>query len=153
MSIEQSSTTSNISPDYNEIVRAIDLYIDGFDGRVDKFQECFHPDARITFTNADGRLVSMLIRDCIEEWATYGPYERRILSVTQAGDVASVMLEMHQDPDASSVAAGLYPEMASEGNSWVDIHSLLRIDGKWTDMNKTATHSSRAAGAGVHGVQ
>jgi hypothetical protein len=27
---------------------------------------------------------------------------------------------------------------------WVDIHSLLRIDGTWKIMNKTATHASRA---------
>lgn len=136
------------SPDYENIVKTIDLYIDGFDGHVDKFEECFHPDARMTFT-ADGQLVSIPISDCVEEWATYGPWERRILSVTQAGDVASVMLEMHQDGDAASVVQELYPGRPGERNYWVDIHSLLRIDGKWKDMNKTATHGSRAGWAGA----
>jgi hypothetical protein len=32
--------------------------------------------------------------------------------------------------------------------SWLDIHSLLRIDGGWKIMNKTATHASRADWAG-----
>jgi hypothetical protein len=135
--------------DYDEIVRVVDLYIGGFDGRLDKFEECFHPDARITFTAANGELVSLLIRDCFEEWATYGPWERRILSVTQAGDVASVMLEMHQAPDAASVIDELHPGQPGVRNYWVDIHSLLRIDGEWKDMNKTATHGSRAGWAGA----
>jgi hypothetical protein len=39
----------------------------------------------------------------------------RIVSVIQAGDVASVVLEMHAPNDVS--------------NAWVDIHSLLRFDG------------------------
>jgi hypothetical protein len=30
-------------------------------------------------------------------------------------------------------------------NGWVDLHTLLRIDGAWKIMNKTATHCSRAA--------
>ena len=96
MTVDQSPDAGVNSPDYENIVKTIDLYIDGFDGHVDKFEECFHPDARMTFTAADGQLVSIPISDCVEEWATYGPWERRILSVTQAGDVASVMLEMHQ---------------------------------------------------------
>jgi hypothetical protein len=29
----------------------------------------------------------------------------------------------------------------------VDIHSLLKLDGTWKIMNKTATHASRAAWA------
>ena len=134
MTVDQSSITGVNTPDYDEIVKVVDLYIDGFDGRVDKFEECFHPDARITFTDADGMLFSLPISDCFADWATFGPWERRILSVTQAGDVACVMLQMHRG-------------LPIEENSWVDIHSLLRVNGTWKDMNKTATHSSRSGWA------
>jgi ketosteroid isomerase-like protein len=138
MAVEPSSQPmAESSPDYDDIVRIIQLYVDGFnDSDVNKFREAFHEDARITFTDADGNLSSELLSDLFEEWAA--PWEGvpgdefvlRIVSVTQAGDVASVMLEMHTPNDLS--------------NAWVDIHSLLRIDGVWKDMNKTATHSSRA---------
>ena len=62
--------------------------------------------------------------------------KERILSVVQAGDLASVLLEMHWPNDPVD-------------DAWVDIHSLLRINGVWTDMNKTATHASRAGWAGA----
>jgi hypothetical protein len=32
-------------------------------------------------------------------------------------------------------------------SSWVDFHTLLRIDGVWKITNKTATHATRAAWA------
>jgi hypothetical protein len=31
--------------------------------------------------------------------------------------------------------------------SWVDFHSLLRINGQWKITNKTATHATRAGWA------
>ena len=51
--------------------------------------------------------------------------------MTQAGDVASVLLGFDYKPNLT------------EG--WVDIHSLLKLGGTWKIMNKTATHVSRAA--------
>jgi Putative lumazine-binding len=124
------------TPDHDEIVRVVQLYIDGFnDGDIEKFREAFHPDARITFTDRDGDLASELISDCFEDWTSepgdniYG----RIISVTQAGDVASVLLGFDWKPDLA--------------DGWVDIHSLLKLDGTWKIMNKTATHASRAAWA------
>lgn len=118
-------------------MRVIQLYVDGFNkSDINKFTEAFHEDARITFTDADGELSSALLSDLFEEWAAPwkgvpgDEFVLRIVSVIQAGDVASVVLEMHTPNDPS--------------NAWVDIHSLLRIDGVWKDMNKTATHSSRA---------
>jgi ketosteroid isomerase-like protein len=141
MTIEGSSqATAESAPDYDEIVRVIQLYVDGFNkSDINKFTEAFHEDARITFTDAEGELSSALLSDLFEDWAA--PWEGvpgdefvlRIVSVIQAGDVASVVLEMHTPNDPS--------------NAWVDIHSLLRIDGVWKDMNKTATHSSRAGWA------
>lgn len=124
------------APDRDEIVRAVQLYIDGFnDGDIEKFKAAFHPDARITFTDRDGALASYLIYDCIENWASEPGDDigGRIISVTQAGDVASVLLGFDYKPDLS--------------DGWVDIHSLLKLDGTWKIMNKTATHVSRAAWA------
>jgi len=53
--------------------------------------------------------------------------------LTQAGDVANVILGFDNADDPS--------------DSWVDLHTLLRINGIWKITNKTATHSSRAAWA------
>jgi len=134
--------TAASAPDYDDIVRIIQLYVAGFnESDVSKFRETCHEDARITFSDAAGDLSSELVSDLFEEWAA--PWEGvpgdefvlRIVSVTQAGDgdVACVVLEMHTPNDPS--------------NAWVDIHSLLRIDGVWKDTNKTATHRSRAGWA------
>ncbi len=142
MAVDRSPELIGQAPDYDEIVRVIQLYIDGFnESNIEKFREAFHEDARITFTDADGELSSALLSDCFEDWAA--PWEGvpgdefvlRIVSVIQAGDVASVILEMHTPNDPS--------------NAWVDVHSLLRIGGVWKDMNKTATHSTRAGWAGA----
>ena len=125
------------SPDYDAIVHVVQLYIDGFnDCSVAKFKEAFHENAWIFYTDAQGALHKSLLSDCFEEWAVPHTYRivGRIISVIQAGDVAVVLLGFDNDNGRSS--------------SWVDIHSLLRIDGVWKIMNKTATHNSRAAWAG-----
>ncbi|MGH8861142.1 MAG: nuclear transport factor 2 family protein, partial [Jatrophihabitantaceae bacterium] len=96
------ATAAPPAPDYDEIVRVIQLYIDGFNkSDIGKFRECFHEDARITFTDAEGDLHSDLLSDCFEAWSQ--PWEGvpgdefvlSVLSVTQAGDVACVVLEMY----------------------------------------------------------
>jgi hypothetical protein len=107
------------APDHHAIVRVVQLYVDGFNGLgAEKFREAFHEDAWIA-------------------WATPPPDGRkvtgRIISVTQAGDVANVLLG--------------FDDSRGKARSWVDSHSLLRIDGVWKITNKTATHSSRAGGA------
>ena len=72
--------------DYDEIVRVVQLYIDGFnDNDINKFKEAFHEDA----------------------W---------MLSWDRAADKSA---------------------------GWIDFHNLLRINGVWKIMNKSATHSSR----------
>ena len=87
------TTTTATTPDYDEIVRVVQLYIDGFKGDVDKFKEAFHEDAWIFFTDADGVLHKDLLTDCFERWAAANRHiEGRIISVTQARDVASVLL-------------------------------------------------------------
>src|ERR1700730_14705081 len=82
------------TPDYDEIVRVAQLYIDGWNEYdVAKLKEAFHENAWIFYTNADGILFKDLISNCFE-WAAPGPnrIEGRIISVQQAGDVASVLL-------------------------------------------------------------
>ena len=136
MSLDQASAGAPAAPDYDDIVAVVQLYIDGFnDGDIEKFRAAFHPEARITFTMPDGELVSKLIYDCIEDWASEpgNDIRGRIISVTQAGDVASVLLGFDYLPDLA--------------NGWVDIHSLLKLGDAWKIMNKTATHASRAAWA------
>ena len=93
----------------------------------------------MTYTTADGTFVSELLSDCFEEFpakdgAPEPPFDRRILSATQAEDVASVLLEMHRGSE-------------TEDQTWVDLQSLLRIDAVWKDMNKPATRGSNAGWA------
>jgi hypothetical protein len=128
------TTTTATTPDYDEIVRVVQLYIDGWKGDVNKFKEAFHEDAWIFFTDADGVLHKDLLTDRFEAWAAANRHiVGRVVSVTQAGDVASVLLGFDNTTDPSA--------------SFVDFHALLRIDGIWKITNKTATHSSRAAWA------
>ena len=99
-----------------------------------KFKEAFHEDAWIFFTDAEGGLHTDLLTDRFEAWAAANRHiEGRIISVTQAGDVASVLLG--------------WDNLTDPTHSYVDFHALLRIDGAWKITNKTATHSSRAAWA------
>ena len=115
--------------DYDEIVRTIHLYIDGFNTHdSSKFREAFHKDAWIFYFGKDGKLNNWLLGDkTFQEWANEDgePIQPRIISVNQMGDVANVLLGF--------------------GDEWVDFHNLARIDGVWKITNKTATHSSRVS--------
>jgi hypothetical protein len=53
----------------------------------------------------------------------------RFISVTQVGDAAAVQLSFDAVSDKSA--------------GWIDFHNLLRINGVWKIISKTATHSSR----------
>ena len=117
--------------DYDEIVRVVQLYIDGFnDNDISKFKEAFHEDAWIFFIDAEGHLHKNLISESFEEWAAppSSGIVGRFISVTQVGDAASVHLSFK-----------------GRSNEWLDFHNLLRINGVWKITNKTATHSSRTA--------
>lgn len=112
--------------DYDEIVRVIHLYLDAFnDNDINMFREAFHEDAWILYIDADGTLHKNLISESFERWASPPSWgvRGRIVSVTQMGDAAGVVLLF--------------------GDDWIDFHSLLRINGVWKITNKTATHSSR----------
>jgi hypothetical protein len=126
---------SNRAVDYDEIVRVVHLYTDAFgEGRTAMFVEAFHEDAWIFFTYPDGSFYKSRISDCFEDWAA-APHPQingRIVSVSQAGDIANVLLGFDDINDPT--------------NSWVDSHNLIRVDGVWKITNKTATHTSRAGG-------
>ena len=118
--------------DYDAIVRTVQLYVDGFNNAdIGKFRQAFDENAWIFFIDAGGKLHRNLISEDFERWAS--PPGRRIvarfISVTQAGDAASVQLTFDSADDPAS--------------SWVDFHNLLRVNGVWKITNKTATHSSR----------
>ena len=134
MAVEHLVEPTAAAPDYDEIVRVIGLYIEGFnDSDIEKFREAFHEDAWIFYTDADGKLDNHLIAgEDLAVWSsayTTGDLVGRILSVFQAGDVASVQLVWDGN---------------DEWGKWLDTHALLRIDGVWKITNKTATHYSRA---------
>lgn len=124
--------TAARTDDYDEIVRVMQFYLDGFnDNDVRKFKEAFHEDAWIFYIDADGVLHKNLISESFEEWAAPPSWgvEGRFISVSQAGDAASVQVSF---------------DLASEkSQGWIDFHNLIRINGVWKIMNKTATHSSR----------
>jgi Putative lumazine-binding len=118
--------------DYDKIVLAMQLYIDGFnDNSVSKLMEAFHEDAWIFYIDADGALHKNLISESFEKWATppSSGVVGRIISVTQVGDAAAVQLSFDPTSDKS--------------RGWIDFHNLLRINAVWKITNKTATHSSR----------
>jgi ketosteroid isomerase-like protein len=128
------------APDYEEIVRVVQLYVDAFNEcDINKFREAFADDAWIFFTDRDGALHKDLIADCFAAWTS--PHDDRvygrIISVTQAGDVANVLLGFDNVSETSDPIR----------NSWVDFHSLLRLNGVWKITNKTATHATRAGWA------
>ncbi len=128
------------TPDYDEIVRVVQLYVDGFnDGDVSKFKEAFHEDAWMFFTDRDGVLHKRLLDDNVfTHFAAEGrKVDGRIISVKQAGDIANVLLGWDDIADVPDRSV----------SSWVDFHTLLRLNGVWKIMNKTATHVSRAAWA------
>ena len=131
------------APDYDQIVRVVQLYVDGFnDCDISKFRQAFHEDAWIFFTDPEGDLHKHLLADVFAAWASPPPAKiaGRFISVTQAGDIASVLLGFDDVSDASDPSH-------RRGTSWVDFHTLLRINGVWKITNKTATHGTRAGWA------
>ena len=75
-----------------------------------------------------------MISECFEEWSqpAMSKANGRVISVSQEGDIANVLLGWDRPDDAA--------------NSYVDLHNLIRLDGGCKITNKTATHVSSAAG-------
>lgn len=140
------------APDREELVRVVNLYVNGFGtGTTQGFKEAFHPKARIHFLNPDGSLYGTTDEDWLlwepDEFAGWAssagrPHHSRgqIVKVIQAGDVGGVLVAMGT---GSTVPAPGYDDW------WVDFHTLLRIDGTWRDVSKTASHWSHGGWAGL----
>lgn len=112
--------------DHDGIVAAVQAYVDGFNDRdPKKFKRAFYEDAWMYFIDEAGTLQKRpLDEELFEIWANEGVnFELRVLSVHQMGDAANVALAC--------------------GNEWFDFHNLLKIDGEWKIMNKSASHRSR----------
>lgn len=123
-------TNSSPSLDETAIRGVIQSYVDGWKGAPDKFREAFHPDAWIFFTDATGKEHKGLLADQFDSWASTGwEIDGQIISMHQSGDIATVFLRFDNKsrPEAS----------------YMDIHTLLRVDGSWSIANKTATHIDR----------
>jgi ketosteroid isomerase-like protein len=124
--------TTTDEQDEADIRRTIQLYADGFgSGDTGSFEQAFHDDAWIFYTEADGTLRAERLRpDSFTAWASSPDRATvHVLTITRSGDVANVRLVWRGGP----------PE-----NTFVDMHNLLKIHGVWKITNKTATHVSRA---------
>ena len=124
-------TTDERTPEHDEIVRVVQCYVDAFQGRLDKLQEAFHEDAWILALDAEGGFSKDLISDRFERWAaSHRQVRGRVIQVTQAGEVASVLLGFDNTENLA--------------DSWVDVLALIKLDGVWKITHKSAVHSSRA---------
>ncbi|MFU1518938.1 nuclear transport factor 2 family protein [Vreelandella alkaliphila] len=122
------------APEIDEIKHVVQLYVDGFQGGIEKLEEAFHKDAWIFALDADGALATDLISDRFERWAdSHRAVQSRFIAVTQAGEIASVLLGFDNSENLE--------------DSWVDAVALIKVDGTWKITNKTAAHSTRAAWA------
>jgi hypothetical protein len=122
------------APEIDEIKRVVQLYVDGFQGGMEKLQEAFHKEAWIFALDAEGALATDLISNRFERWAnSQRAVKSRFIAITQAGEVASVLLGFDNSENLE--------------DSWVDVIALVKVDGRWKITNKTAAHSTRAAWA------
>ena len=129
-------TTTSTAPtqaeqqDEADIRRVVQLYADGYgSGETGLFEEAFHEEAWIFYTQADGTPGAERVKPrSFDVWASFPQATIRVLTVTRSGDVANVMLVC---------------DCGSEG-TWLDLHNLLKVHGVWKITNKTATHISRA---------
>lgn len=122
------------APEIDEIKRVVQLYVDGFQGAIEKLQEAFHKEAWIFALDAEGTLATDLISDRFERWAnSQRAVKSRFIAITQAGEVASVLLGFDNSENLE--------------DSWVDVIALLKVQGSWKITHKSAAHSTRAAWA------
>jgi ketosteroid isomerase-like protein len=136
VAVNHPQPTIPAAPDYAEIASVVRDYVDTFnDCDADKARRAFHEDAWIFCLTDDGTLEHELIGNQFDEYASHPDLTvvARIISVIQAGDIASVLLGF----DAQGEPA------------WVDLLNLWRVDGTWQITNKTATHYTRAGWAGA----
>ncbi|WFE70266.1 nuclear transport factor 2 family protein [Halomonas sp. M1] len=109
------TTVVGDAPEIEEIKRVVQLYVDGFQGGREKLEEAFHKDAWIFVLDAEGALATDLISDRFERWAkSRRAVKSRFIAVTQAGEVASVLLGFDNSDNLE--------------DSWVDVIALILIE-------------------------
>jgi hypothetical protein len=120
-----------IAPNQTEIVRMVQLYVDGMrDGDGSKLQQAFHPEAWM-FGSLGSQRFDVPIAALIEMVDGHpvdvdGSYQARVVLVDQVGDAATAVLE--EDGCWGTV-------------SFTNFFSLVHIDGAWTIVNKTFAHT------------
>ncbi len=100
-------------------------------GDPEEFRKVFHPDSRL-FGLVDGKFNTIASGDWIAKMPGKAADDeaqraRKILLVDVAGDMALVKVELD------------YPKV-----KFTDYLSMLKIDGKWTVVNKTYTGTRKA---------
>jgi hypothetical protein len=126
--------------DYDAISKVIHTYIEGAkNGDVGLLREAFHPEARLFGAMKDGTRYDLDMKKFFKDSAAMplnshgGHYRARLVSVQQFGPSAVAILA--EDGCWGAV-------------SFVDIFSLNQINGGWTIVNKTFTHTGGKAPAG-----
>ena len=121
---------TDVIHDHDEIVRVLELYIDGASrGDAAKLWTAFHADARMFGQLAGARVdipISEFVAMAVGQPADTGTYRGRVLSVTQVGDAA---------------AAVVAEEGCWGSVSFVDFFTLARIDSNWRIVSKTFAHT------------
>jgi hypothetical protein len=121
---------TDVIHDHDEIVRVLELYIDGASkGDAAKLRMAFHPDARMFGRFAGARLdipISEFVAMAVGQPADTGAYRGRVLSVTLVGDAA---------------AAVVAEEGCWGSVSFIDFFTLARIDSNWRIVSKTFAHT------------
>jgi len=121
---------TDVIHDHDEIVRVLELYIDGASkGDAARLRMAFHPDARMFGRFAGARLdipISEFVDMAVGQPADTGAYRGRVLSVTLVGDAA---------------AAVVAEEGCWGSVSFIDFLTLARIDSNWRIVSKTFAHT------------
>ena len=121
---------TDVIDDHDEIVKVLQLYIDGASkGDATKLKQAFHPAARMFGQLAGARVdipISEFVAMAVGQPADTGAYRARVLSLTQAGDAAAAVLA--EDGCWGSV-------------SFIDFFTLARIDSNWNIVSKTFAHT------------
>ena len=122
---------SSTIDDFDAISRVVSVFIEAeSQGDVAKFAEACHPDARM-FGHVEGERYDMPIAEyaplaAAQPGNSAGTYQGRLVSVTQVGDAAQVVVA--EDGFWGAV-------------SFTDFLSLARIDGAWKIVSKTFAHT------------
>lgn len=117
---------------YDDILHTIELYRKGWQGKPEYFEQAFDSNALIYFIDAANKRHNYLLQDCFDGWSrTNWALEFELLNVDIVGEIATVKL--------------IFKNISAPQSSFLDIHSLMKIDGHWKIVNKLATHYPQAS--------